>query len=62
MRSRAWLFVVLAIARAQAQPAPSPEVAKEFQAGVDAFRLGKFDDARAHLEKARKLDDKLPGP
>lgn len=44
---------------AHAQPA---ELTKEFQAGVDAFRLGKYDEARVHLEKARKLDPKLPGP
>jgi hypothetical protein len=44
---------------ANAQPA---ELTKEFQAGVDAFRLGKYDEAREHLEKARKLDPKLPGP
>jgi hypothetical protein len=42
-----------------AQPA---ELTKEFQAGVDAFRLGKLDEARAHLEKARDIDPKLPGP
>lgn len=35
---------------------------REFQAGVDAYRLGKYDDARAHLEKAAGLDPKLPGP
>lgn len=41
---------------------PAASFSKEFQAGVDAFRLGKLADARAHLEKARKLDPKLPGP
>ncbi|HEY5920531.1 MAG TPA: PEGA domain-containing protein [Kofleriaceae bacterium] len=44
---------------ASAQPA---DLTKEFQAGVDAFRLGKYDVARGHLEKARALDPKLPGP
>lgn len=54
------LVVLLAVsATASAQ---SPQFTREFQAGVDAFRLGKLDDARAHLEKARKLDPKLPGP
>ena len=48
---------MLGTARAQ-----TPEVAREFQAGVDAFRLGKYDEARVHLEKARALDPKLPGP
>src|SRR4051812_23806957 len=51
--------VLLAATPAAAQPA---ELTKEFQAGVDAFRLGKFDEARAHLEKAREIDPKLPGP
>jgi len=53
------ILALLVIARgAAAQPA----IGKEFQAGVDAFRLGKLDDAKAHLEKARDLDPKLPGP
>lgn len=51
------LLLVSHIASAQ-----SADVTKEFQAGVDAFRLGKFDEARQHLEKARQLDPKLPGP
>lgn len=57
-------MVVLALsAEAVAQPAaPRGELAKEFQAGVDAFRLGKLALARTHLERARALDPKLPGP
>lgn len=55
-----WLAVlVVATGVAAAQPA---DLTKEFQAGVDAFRLGKLDEARAHLEKARAIDPKLPGP
>jgi tetratricopeptide (TPR) repeat protein len=42
--------------------APSAQLTRAFQAGVDAYRLGKYDDARAQLEKARSLDPKLPGP
>ena len=53
------LAVLLVASTANAQPA---ELTKEFQAGVDAYRLGKFDEARAHLEKARDIDPKLPGP
>jgi hypothetical protein len=54
----AWLVLLLSgVASAQ-----SPELTKEFQAGVDAFRLGHYDEARGHLEKARDLDPKLPGP
>ena len=60
MRFRAVLVVAVAAATASAQPVP--ELTKEFQAGVDAFRLGHFDEARTHLEKARNLDPKLPGP
>ena len=51
------LLLVSHVASAQ-----SNDVTKVFQAGVDAFRLGKFDEARKHLEKARDLDPKLPGP
>jgi tetratricopeptide (TPR) repeat protein len=38
------------------------ELTREFQAGVDAYRLGKYDDARVHLDKAQALDPRLPGP
>jgi hypothetical protein len=55
----AWIAVLLASRIATAQPA---DLTKEFQAGVDAFRLGRLDEARVHLEKARSLDPKLPGP
>jgi hypothetical protein len=53
-------LLVLLASVASAQPAP--DLTKEFQAGVDAYRLGHFDEARTHLEKARELDPKLPGP
>lgn len=43
-------------------PAVSAKLTKEFQAGVDAYRLGKYDEARAHLDKAQAIDPKLPGP
>jgi tetratricopeptide (TPR) repeat protein len=43
-------------------PAVPAKLTKEFQAGVDAYRLGKYDDARAHLDKAQAIDPKLPGP
>lgn len=47
---------------AVAAPAVSARLTKEFQAGVDAYRLGKYDEARAHLDKAQAIDPKLPGP
>jgi tetratricopeptide (TPR) repeat protein len=53
-----------AVGPAGAAPPPrvSSELTREFQAGVDAFRLGKYDEARARLEKAESLEPKLPGP
>jgi hypothetical protein len=59
MRTALVLVITLVAPVAFAQPA---DLAKEFQAGVDAYRLGKYDEARAHLEKARNADPKLPGP
>jgi len=47
---------------ARAQPAPSPLFLREYQAGIDSYRLGKYDDAHAHLEKAKVIEPKLPGP
>jgi PEGA domain/Tetratricopeptide repeat len=51
---------VLLVASAHAQP--SARLSREFQEGVDAYRLGEYAEARAHLETARQLDPKLPGP
>ncbi|MEO8549383.1 MAG: PEGA domain-containing protein [Kofleriaceae bacterium] len=56
-----WCIVTLLLA-ATAAAAPSEKFTREFNAGIDAYRLGKLDDARGHLEKAKKLDPKLPGP
>lgn len=55
------VLVVLLVAQV-ASAQPGKEVTREFQAGVDAFRLGKHDAARKHLERANQLDPKLPGP
>jgi tetratricopeptide (TPR) repeat protein len=66
VRSVVLSFAIVAWAVGPAGAAPAPRVSndltREFQAGVDAFRLGKYDEARAHLEKAEALDPKLPGP
>lgn len=53
------LVAMLAARTAGAQPT---EFTKEFQAGVDDYRLGRYAQARGHLENARALDPKLPGP
>lgn len=54
--------VILTARAALAQPAPSPQFTRAFQAGVDAYRLGQYPEARAHLEKARAFEAGLPGP
>ncbi len=41
---------------------PSPNFMKAYQAGQDAYNLGKFDDARKQFEKARKLGPAFAGP
>ena len=58
VRSAAVVLALTSVVSAQ----PSSDVTKEFQAGVDAFRLGKLDEAKGHLEKAKSLDPNLPGP
>ncbi len=59
-RSSAAIAVIVASVAAAAPP--PAKFTQEYDAGIDAFRLGKFDEARAHLEKARALAPKLPGP
>lgn len=54
--------ILFAVAPAWAQPKPSPGFTKEFQAGVDAFRLGQYDEAIKHLEAAARMEPSLPGP
>ena len=55
-------MVASGIAPARRASAVPVELTREFQAGVDAYRLGKYDEARAHLDKAQALDPRLPGP
>ena len=62
MRVPDGVIVAVLLAAQVASADPSPEVTRAFQAGVDAFRLGKHDEARKHLERAKHLDPKLPGP
>lgn len=51
--------MLLGVAVAHAEPR---EFKREYEAGIDAFRLGKYTEARAHLERAHTIDPKLPGP
>jgi hypothetical protein len=53
--------LVCAAATAHAQQ-PSKQFLDEYQKGIDAYRLGKFDEAKQHLEAAKTADPKLPGP
>lgn len=54
--------VLVALALGGTARAESAELTREFQAGVDAFRLGKYDVARVRLENARAIAPKLAGP
>ena len=54
-------FLLLAAPRALAQPRDS-EFDRLYQAGVDAYHLGKQDEARALFEKASARHPELPGP
>jgi len=54
--------VTLVTTTAAAQPRPSEAFTRAYQAGVDSFRLGKYDEARKHLIAARELEPDLPGP
>lgn len=60
--SVALILLAVAAAPVGAQPKPPPAFTKEFQAGVDAFRLGQYDEAQKRLEAAAKLAPSLPGP
>lgn len=53
---------LVALFSVHASAAPSAEVTRVFQAGVDAYRLGNYREARTHLERARTMSPSLPGP
>ena len=56
-------LVVIAAMAGVARAQPTPELTKEFQAGVDAFRLGQVRRGEARTSRRRAtLDPKLPGP
>jgi hypothetical protein len=56
------LLATIVGGNARAQQAPSPQFTREYDAGRDAYRLGKLQEAREHLEKAKAFEPKLPGP
>lgn len=55
-------IATVAIFAGIAAATPAADLVKEFHAGIDAYRLGKYDEARAHLTRALALDPALPGP
>ena len=55
------MVVALALAAASVARAQPTDVVQTFQAGVDAFRLGKYAEARELLEKARALGPEAAG-
>lgn len=57
------MVLICGLATAQAQPRPpSAAFISEFQAGVDAFRLGQHDEAVKRLTAAAAMEPTLPGP
>lgn len=52
---------VLMVCASTASAQPSKQYMKAYQDGVDAARLGKWVEARKHLDKAIKFDASLPG-
>jgi len=61
-RRLALAAVLVAVSAPALAQQPSPVFAREYQAGIDAYRLGKYAEARAHLTKAIDFEPKLPGP
>ena len=47
-------MVLVLLVTSSVAHAASATFTKSFQAGIDAYRLGKYDDARKHLEGAEK--------
>ncbi len=55
------LLIASGAARAQEQPV-SQQFSRAYQAGQDAYNLGKLDRARSQFERARDFEPSLPGP
>ena len=58
------LLVVLALAATGVAGEPSREqrFQSAWEAGQDAFNLGRYPEARRHFQRARDLEPKRPGP
>ncbi len=56
------LVVLVTASGLAAAQKPSQKFIDEYQAGIDAYRLGHYDEARTHLEAAKAIDPTLPGP
>jgi len=62
MRSLLVFALLVCAASAASAQQPPKGFLEEFQKGTDAYRLGQYDEAKVHLEAAKKLDPQLPGP
>jgi hypothetical protein len=62
MRGALIVIMISCVATLAAAQQPSKQFLDEYQKGVDAYNLGKYDEAKAHLEAAKAIDVKLPGP
>jgi hypothetical protein len=60
--SAAVVVGLLCLATAAHAQQPSAKFTDEYQAGIDAYRLGKYDEAKTHLEAAKAENATLPGP
>jgi hypothetical protein len=56
------VLLVLVVLAGTAAAQPRGDVNATFQAGVDAYRLGKYAEAKKLLERARTMEPTLPGP
>jgi tetratricopeptide (TPR) repeat protein len=56
------VLVLMTVALASPARAQKLDFNESWNRGQDAFNLGRYDEARAHFERARELEPKSPGP
>lgn len=56
------ILIASAAAPAAADKNTNADFDRAYQAGIDAYHLGKLDEARARFEYARRMQPDLPGP